>query len=779
MAEINVVIYIAVACAVIGGFLRGMRKGLYKSLIDLGVAVITMILSIFFAKLISKALVNEESIVKMLDFFMENSPDLTENLMPIKETIVGLSADTDTIGMAMTLPVIILTPIVYIIVHCLVSLVLSIPKFIIARSLFGKNSGATYKGGNRPFGGVVGVFVGLVVFIATIIPFVGYINLASGMTLSVGEASVREIPKNIVSIETMSIETASEPVAEATKEETEGNAMSETIESLGQTFLQIHNDYLAPLADNFVIKSIHTCGGKWIFNTLTSAKVGEQKVYLANELDVVTKVYGESVALLKVEAKYYGPAQITAVNNITATLDTATVVPTVISGAVSYTSKTWLQGGEVFGFEKINVGDYYASTLDDLLEIFAGTTNDTIKQDIHTIGNLLNICIEQKGFVEIANGTPINIAKNPILMGNSLVELYKNDTTRPISIRLLNTFKKYIYRIYNDVNDTSVDCPPEIVVENLSEEIVRAEGERLASIVADFTAFYDSANMEEEDNTKFLIQTDVRSLGRALDTFEQSVFLGDSYRFLLSAVLKSEGASKFAFVTPDFVDAMLESNSSMEAVLVSRQQIAIMLSVAKGENKEESIKHILQNLDPESAAVIKETLTPDVLIQFGMNQEQSNSMSATLDSVIDQIVDNEDGFTDEEFEKEVSAVDNIVNVVKNATSNNEEEEGYNLFSANENEYSKSGVTIDEFVDTVVNSQVVSNAVISSSKDEEGNTVENPYGISDSLTEYDKENAKISIENYYNNNQIEGEENTELKEKLGSLANILGVDVTLE
>jgi hypothetical protein len=123
---------------------------------------------------------------------------------------------------------------------------------------------------------------------------------------------------------------------------------------------------------------------------------------------------------------------------------------------------------------------------------------------------------------------------------------------------------------------------------------------------------------------------------------------------------------------------------------------------------------------------------------------------------------------------EIEAVDKIVSTVQAATDG---DKSSNLFSNGEDDSSRSGLTADELVDTVVNSTIVSSAINSSSKDEEGNTDENSYGISDKLTEADKDSAKTAIEQYYQNNATEGED-AELKETLDSLASIFGVQVEL-
>ena len=255
---------------------------------------------------------------------------------------------------------------------------------------------------------------------------------------------------------------------------------------------------------------------------------------------------------------------------------------------------------------------------------------------------------------------------------------------------------------------------------------------------------------------------------------KSSLFVGDAYTFLLQAVLKSEGAVQLVFLTPDFVEAMLSTTSSMETVLVSRQQLAIIASVSSADDRTAAIEHLLKNIDSASADVIIETLSPGVLQNLGMSPAESNTMSGALGSIVQEIAKNEDGFSDEEIVTEIDAVDKIVSTLQAATDG---DKSSNLFSNGEDDDSKSGLTAGELVDTVVNSTIVSSAINSSSTDEEGNAIKNPYGISNKITDSDKDNAKTAIEEYYQTNAGEGE-NEELKQTLGSLASIFGVDVNL-
>lgn len=774
MQGVNIGIYISLVLVLVYGIFRGFRKGLYKSIVDFFVIAITAVLSVIATKAIAKEFINAETLSEAIDYVSASFPDLQETLTMVKELIVDLASDGNVVSMVMSLPTVILTPLIFFIVFSVIGLILEIPKLIICRCVFGKNGGETYHGGSRIGGAVVGVLARVLSFVILMIPIVGYANVVGDVTQSLAETGGAYV-EEANPAESMS-DVNDEEQADEEEPEQQTQTLAQTVDSISTMCSQVNNEYIEPLRSNIVFKAIDVCGGRWIFNSLSSVKIDDTKVSLSKEVDVLCRVYIEATELLTVPVAEFDTAQTEAVTNITNILDEATVAPSVVSGVLSYTAETWLNGEEVFGYPKVNVGEYYEPTLDKVLVMLSETTNETVSQDIHTLGNIVNICIEQGMFAEaFGGGTPMNVVQKEEFVGEILVELYKNDTARPLVQDVVNAFKNYIYRIYNDVNETNVPYPEQLVIDNMTEEDIYNEGALLASILDDFKKFYDSYDQNETDNTEILINTDLRSLGRALDGLKKSEFIGDSYSFIIRAVLKSEGASQFAFLTPEFIEVMINTNSSMETVLVARQQIAIIASVVEPEGRAEAIEHLLQNVDSDSAEVIMETLTPEILQSFGMTSDKSDAMSSTLGSLLTGIADSDKDYTAEELQSEVQAVDKIITTIQAVTDDNTDA---SLFSTPEAEQSKTGMTAGELVETVVNSDVVSSAIISASKDEEGNVVENPYKISDKIGEADKENAKTAIESYYNDNASADADNEELKQKLNSLANVLGVEVAL-
>jgi hypothetical protein len=90
MDNVNLIIYIAIAVCGIFGALMGIRKGLYKALVNLVVVLATAGISLAISKLALKLSVSEDELLLGFDKLATMFPDsafMVEN----KDTVVALS----------------------------------------------------------------------------------------------------------------------------------------------------------------------------------------------------------------------------------------------------------------------------------------------------------------------------------------------------------------------------------------------------------------------------------------------------------------------------------------------------------------------------------------------------------------------------------------------------------------------------------------------------------------------------------------------------------------
>ncbi len=731
------------------GFLRGLRKGLWKSLMDLGFVVICLIISILVAKGITNAFVDIE---KFKDILISAEDilgsDTVDSLMEYVDQ--GLE-NPEMINAVLAIPAALITPIVFILVHILLGIIIKIPKLIIERVVVGKNGGPDYRGGNRLAGGFIGGLRNALFIIILFIPITGYIAFF-GNTLDTVIAATE----------------SSSDVTVASEEESSSGDFDEIMEILD------------PIRSSPAVKTVNGMGGKLIFNSLTTKKVDDVKISVTKEVDGFAKLYANVLVITEEEAENFGDKQKAGINNIKEILNEGEFLPFVASELISFVSEKWLNGEAAFGIEKIEVEEDYAELVDSVLETLSATDSNKIKEDIGTIANLMVICIDEGVFVELGKEEPdaLKLATNETLLESIFTESYKNARIRPIIGHIPDLLVNVISENFADEGDTTPK-PDSIDINTLTEQQIRADAANIAKIIDKVLVFMESTeNLDSSDENAFILNADLASLGSAIDILRDSALLGNSCEYILTVLLNSEMVSDLGFVSDDLITKLTDKSVKFENVLVSAQKLAVMaISLSTDgiteENYEEALKFMITEMSPEAAETLKSLITTDALEDFGMSAEEADTMSNTINSVIDGIASSTENMTEEEVEREVEAITTIVGVVQDITSFDGDVNVDNIFG--EDGDSVTGMTADELVDTIISSEIISNAVIGAGKDENGEKVEDPYGIAGSLSDDDKTIAEDAIKYYYENNSTGGAEDAALKEKLDAVANIFGMD----
>ena len=753
------------------GFLRGYRKGLWKSLTDLGFVIVCLFLSILISKGITNALIDIEKMAEMLEKLKTSMPDLASTLDSVMEYINSVKDNPGMVSAILAIPAALITPIIFILVHILLGVIIKIPKLILQKVLFGPNKGERYRGGNRLIGAFVGGLRNALFVIILIVPIIGYATLAAD-TLGTIESIEASAPVGAVS-DTNNGENVKTPLSTST----------ESSSGIGS----IKADYLDPIVESPAVKAINSMGGGAIFTSLTTKKVDDTKISLTVEVDCFARLYANAEAFMGAELADYGDAQISSIENIKAILNEAELVPYILSEVISFASDSWLNGKAVFGMEKINVGEDYQDAFDNLLLTLSNTDKDTIRSDFETVANLVEICIDEKLFAELGKeeGSVMSVIENEEFLVKIFSEIYKNERTRPAIGFISNTIVGIIYDIYDEINETETPKPDKLDVSGLTALEVENEAKLLSDVVVSLNVFLESIeDLDPEDDNALIKAANLAILGRALDNLKASIMLGDASDFLIVAMLKSEAVADLGFVNQDFINQISKEGVSLENTLASAQKLAIMALSLSGsgiteDNYNEAIKFMMTEMSPETADTIKSVLTEDVLSDFGLSAEESSTISNTIGSVIDGMVsisESTKDMTDEEIQQEIDAVTTLVGVMKDAASSAAEGNVNtdNIFGAEGD--SVTGVTTEELIDTVVSSQIVSDAIKNASKDEDDNVVEDPFGVAGTLSESDKSAAEDAIKDYYANNSTgDAASDEELKNTLDSLANILGMN----
>ncbi len=753
------------------GFLRGLRKGLWKSLTDIGFVIVCLFLSIFISKWITNTIIDVNKVGDLLASLKSSLPELSSTIDSVMEYVDKVKDNPGMVSAILAIPAALITPIVFIVVHILLGIIIKIPKLILQRVLFGPNGGAKYRGGNRLLGGLVGGVRNALFILILVVPLVGYVGLAGNVMGTIE-----------------SVEAANS--ADAVSDTEGGDGVKSPLSSEGGRSSEIGNikkDYIDPILESPAVKMIRSCGGDAIFNSLTTKKVESARISLTVEVDCFAKLYANASAFIGTDPANYGKEQKNSIENIKAILHEAELVPYVVSEALSFAADSWLNGDDVFGIEKINVGEDFQESFDNLLLTLSTTDVNNIKTDFDTVANLFEICIDEGFFAEAftEEGSVMTVFENEEFLTKVFSEIYSNERTRPAIGFISNTVVGYIYDIYDETNGTETQKPDKLDMSGISADDMENEAKLISNVVISLNVFLKSIEeLDPDEENALLKHANLAVLGSALDKLKESIMLGEASDFLIVAMLKSEAVAEMGFVNQDFIDNINKDGSSLENTLASAQKLAIMALSLSGsdisdEHYDEAIKYMISDMSPESAETLKSALTEDVLADFGMSAEESATITNTISSVIDGMVaTSTENMTEEEIQKEADAVNTIVGIMKDASATTADGavNTDNIFGTEDD--SVTGVTAEELVSTVVSSQVVTDAIRNASKDEEDNVVEDPFGVAGTMSDDDKIAAEEAIKNYYTDNSTGNtEDDEELKNTLSSLANIFGMDAS--
>ena len=745
------------------GFLRGLRKGFYKSLMDLGFVALCLIASIMIAKSITNTLTDIAGLTDILMSVKGSVPDLAPTVDSALEMIEQFGDNEAMINVLLALPAALITPILFIPVYIILGILIKIPKLIIERIVVGKNGGPSYRGGSRLLGGLVGGVRNALFIVVILIPIVGYAFLAGDVVKTIDSVS---LDGGAVGVNTEA-------------EKNEGGTVllgAETSATIGMADI-------GQILDNPAMKGIYNFGGKLVFNSLTTKTVEGVKIDASKEVNTFAELYANFAPFMTEAPANYGDAQKQGINNIKVMLNDSEFLTFVVSEGLSFVAEKWKNGEDAFGIEKIEMGEDLQPMLDGIIETLSTTDSENIKGDIDTISNLISTCIDEGVFKELGKEEPdfMGLIQKETFITNLLLEIYKNERTRPI----IGYAMDMVVDLLSDslaTEGSDIPKPDSVNMNNISETDIRNDAKIISSVVGKFLAFMESTeNLDSSDPNAFILNADLGALGSAIDSLRESALLGNTCEYLIKVMLNSDMVKDLGFVNDDLIAKLSDKSFKIENTLVSAQKLAVMALNFSGsgiteENFEEAIKFMMSEMTPETAETIKSAISEDALKDYGISEEQAGAVSSTIGSIVDSMANAASGMTDEEIKKETEAVNTLISTVMGAVSSDSGSEDIsNIFGGEED--SKTGITAESFVDTIVSSQVISSAIVGATKDENGEKVEDPYGFADTLTEDDKAVAEDSIKEYFDNNKTGEESDEELKETLGAIAGILGMDST--
>jgi hypothetical protein len=192
-------------------------------------------------------------------------------------------------------------------------------------------------------------------------------------------------------------------------------------------------------------------------------------------------------------------------------------------------------------------------------------------------------------------------------------------------------------------------------------------------------------------------------------------------------------------------------------------------SSSKDMSKEEKIEasqKLLNSITPESAEMLGSMMTPAMLESIGVSSENSEAISSTVSSLLENMANYETGESSGDASREAEAVNTILDIALNGAS----ADGA-LFNGDGGDGAL-GASAEELVDLVMSSEVIS-GTLEEVVNQNGYS-DNPMGIPE-LSEADSAQLSAAIEAYY----AAGGNDPEMASQLEALAAILNLNIELD
>jgi uncharacterized membrane protein required for colicin V production len=704
---------------VIVNLVRGLIKGLKKSLACLA----GIILSVVIALILTLTVCTPELATDFIETAktVVTEPEILE-LLEVEE--LGATISNYSVMLA--------SPFFFMLAFIPISLIVCLVCAIVIRFIPILKSFKGLK--NRLFGMLVGLACGLIVSVACLMPIIGTADLISTVDTVV------------------------------------------TSDTAGEELDAIVHD----VAEDKVIDALGI-GCKPLYNMLASTRFEGEKIYLKDEFASIVTII-DSVDVFAGEFASYGEDEIAALQTIVDSADRSPLLKNTVAGLLSTAAGKWTAGETFMGVEKPQMDGAFSPVLDTMLKVVATSDKDTIGGDLQTLVDVLGILIRSD---MLSYGDNVDAMLEAIGSGNVvsdiMVAINKNEHMAPLSddiVGLCVSIMTSSIGIPEESTDPSVVTADEVCAQlgKFSDcQDPEAEAEKVAGIVTGALSTFADIDFENATPSTLLPK-----LGALLDKMSESEIFGRGFSSrMLKALIQSDAVTSSigipldeATALADKINALVEDgNSTYEHAteVIAGTLDMLSASSSKDMSKEEKIEasqKLLDSITPESAEMLGSMMTPAMLESIGVSSENSEAISSTVSSLLENMANYETGESSGDASREAEAVNTILDIALNGAS----ADGA-LFNGDGGDGAL-GASAEELVDLVMSSEVIS-GTLEEVVNQNGYS-DNPMGIPE-LSEADSAQLSAAIEAYY----AAGGNDPEMASQLEALAAILNLNIELD
>ena len=166
------------------------------------------------------------------------------------------------------------------------------------------------------------------------------------------------------------------------------------------------------VANSVGAKGVRMLGGKLLYDSLASARVGGERMVLSREIDCVCAAV-QAAGDLSDDAVSHEQAA-TSLRGVADAVDRSVLVPAIATDVITAANGSWSLGEDFHGLEKPELGENLDPLMDDILATLSTTTNETFRKDARSLVEVAAILAENGLLENVGESLPEAIGQTRV-----------------------------------------------------------------------------------------------------------------------------------------------------------------------------------------------------------------------------------------------------------------------------------------------------------------------------------------------------------------------------
>ena len=668
------------------GFLFGLTRGLNRSLVRLGLVILSAVLAFALASATYPALVaTPVAEVPLLGDSIDLSQyglsnDATVNVL-LQSILTSNSEIAPLIELSPTLKGFILMLPQAIVAEVLFILLFFVIKFVLGFVQIFVNAIFIRKKNRRLIAALVGGAQGIFCACILLLPIFGMMPMLDQIVTSANEVATVDEDGNKTEIFL-------------------------AIDELDKGFCApIHADPVYAVLDAIGVRSVCTD----VFYNLSSVtdEAGNTRAFF-RELEEATPAVFNVVQLSGISFENLTEQDVALIKNAVSSIQNSSLLSGVISDVLINGADTLASGGSILGFAlPTDTDENTAKFFADVLFSISSSEPEEIVDDLSNVVDAV-VTITQSGV--IGEEIPFeDILADKETTVKLLTALTNSSTLSSAAVSVINHFGITALGEELDIPDEELEDmfieDPDIF-KHMTPEEREDEIEKLADTISATASILKKMHSEAGDDLAKILP----EAGKLLDNMSGSALLGDVAQGVVGALLNSDAAKEIITdsAKESILDKIEKGDISYESTLTGigaahnlSQSITIGTSgAADNEDVVSAIEQLFTSVDEPTAEILKDTLSETLLENMGVPENATETVTSVFGALVDEIAKFEPS-TDADYKKEAAAIESTLNFVADVINNPAE--------------AVTEETVHDLLDTALASETVTNTIISASE----------------------------------------------------------------